>query len=886
MAAQSKPKYMVRLRHTALVATLLALSATGKAQTDGSFVGEDNLNYTIIDSEKKYVSVRKGDMSLTGELTIPATVTYNGVTYTITAIDAYGFAGCREITRVTIEGDGVDSVGMEINSSAFSDCDILETVTTGKVSYIDFDAFARNPKLSEIDLRKVVTYIGSTAFTQCPSLKTVETSTTLTKIDGMAFSECYGLESVTINGDDATIGHSAFANDTSLTEIRLPQNLVTLEQSTFAECKSLKSFTAPAALNDIGESAFSGCSSLTTIKLNNGLDSIASAAFSECPALGNFDFPTTITRIGWNAFGGNKTITEFNIPQSVRLIKDGAFMNCTALKRVVFEGGKELSIPYNAFSGDGALEEVIIGEGIVSVGESAFASCTALKTITLPTSLKSIGDYAFAEDTNLQEIKIYATTPPALSGQNCFDSVPGTALLLTPDPEAYTDYQGIFPGEFVKLYAFESIPSDIPTIDVVGGETLFDVFRALADDNDANLYWNANVLLDNDIKMNEVDLDYGILSASNVFGKIDLLPTVGSYSGHMNGAEVSNITARSGGLFGTLEKDAVIENLTFTNATIYVDPTDETHPTSGSGVVIPLLAHTNNGKVLSFGISGDIIVDSELAKDKDISVCLVDEDTEDAELNGYLHIGDLRSTGDNKRCITIKQNLGVNRPTSKKVKVATSSTSSTKSLPTDFEYSEEELMKPVRQFTDEEFANGAVAYWLNFSGAGYTGDYTAKWAQGKTVPVAAKITDGVSNALYKVDYGTTNIKHLTSAPKFANNGSEITIEYSKKPTQVTIGGTAISNFGEKNVTLTFDRSKAIELTFNEEGEPNLAAVASAPEITINGLNVTIEAGSELKQLFSMTGECVGATYGNTLSAPSQGIYILKIGKRVIKLPLR
>ena len=58
---------------------------------------------------------------------------------------------------------------------------------------------------------------------------------------------------------------------------------------------------------------------------------------------------------------------------------------------------------------------------------------------------------------------------------------------------------------------------------------------------------------------------------------------------------------------------------------------------------------------------------------------------------------------------------------------------------------------------------------------------TAKWAQGKTVPVAAKITDGVSNALYKVDYGTTNIKHLTSAPKFANNGSEITIEYSKKP---------------------------------------------------------------------------------------------------------
>ena len=121
MAAQSKPKYMVRIRHTALVATLLALSATGKAQTDQSFVGEDNLNYTIIDSEKNYVSVSKRDTSLTGELTIPATVTYNGVTYTITAIDASGFSECKHITSVTIEGDGADGVGMVIKSYAFSE---------------------------------------------------------------------------------------------------------------------------------------------------------------------------------------------------------------------------------------------------------------------------------------------------------------------------------------------------------------------------------------------------------------------------------------------------------------------------------------------------------------------------------------------------------------------------------------------------------------------------------------------------------------------------------------------------------------------------------------------------------------------------------------------
>ena len=60
----------------------------------------------------------------TGEVVIPETVTYQGQTYDVTAIDERAFYGCPGLTAVTIP-NSITSIG----ASAFDNCDNLTTVT-------------------------------------------------------------------------------------------------------------------------------------------------------------------------------------------------------------------------------------------------------------------------------------------------------------------------------------------------------------------------------------------------------------------------------------------------------------------------------------------------------------------------------------------------------------------------------------------------------------------------------------------------------------------------------------------------------------------------------------------------------------------------------------
>ena len=68
-----------------------------------------------------------------------------------------------------------------------------------------------------------------------------------------------------------------------------------------------------------------------------------------------------------------------------------------------------------------SLESVILGEGITSIGNYAFYSCTKLTSITLPSTIKSIGKRAF-NDCPLAEIT-FKGTPDDISSDTFSNSV-------------------------------------------------------------------------------------------------------------------------------------------------------------------------------------------------------------------------------------------------------------------------------------------------------------------------------------------------------------------------------------------------------------------------------------------------------------------------------
>ncbi|MBQ5873469.1 MAG: leucine-rich repeat domain-containing protein [Bacteroidales bacterium] len=95
-----------------LVAMFFAFTAVGQPFY---FIEGDLLYMVRTGTDVRVMGKEWGDPSLLGAITIPETVTHDGITYTVTEIEPYGFNGCTGITSITIP-----STVTKIGSGAFS----------------------------------------------------------------------------------------------------------------------------------------------------------------------------------------------------------------------------------------------------------------------------------------------------------------------------------------------------------------------------------------------------------------------------------------------------------------------------------------------------------------------------------------------------------------------------------------------------------------------------------------------------------------------------------------------------------------------------------------------------------------------------------------------
>ena len=141
-----------------------------------------------------------------GNVVIPEEVTYSDVTRKVTQIGKCAFAGCTNLTSVTIPNS--------------------------------------------------VVMIGNSAFMNCRSLTSVTIPEFLKIIEDHTFSRCSALTSITIPKYVTTIGPGAFGACTSLTSITIPEGVTSLESAAFSGCSSLTSITIPSTVNRIGMGVF------------------------------------------------------------------------------------------------------------------------------------------------------------------------------------------------------------------------------------------------------------------------------------------------------------------------------------------------------------------------------------------------------------------------------------------------------------------------------------------------------------------------------------------------------------------------------------------------------------------------------------------------------
>ena len=188
---------MKRLKfHRAIVAIAMMLigwlpSLAHDFEVDGVFYNKTSDNTVAVTFKgSSYNSYSK---EYSGDIVIPSSVKYNGVTYSVTSIGNNAFRECSSLTSIEI-GNSVTSIG----ELAFYSCSKLTSIEIGNsVTSIGKLAFDSCKSLTSIEIPNSVTSIGYGTFNGCKRLTSIEIPNSVTSIGNFAFDGCWNLTKIT-----------------------------------------------------------------------------------------------------------------------------------------------------------------------------------------------------------------------------------------------------------------------------------------------------------------------------------------------------------------------------------------------------------------------------------------------------------------------------------------------------------------------------------------------------------------------------------------------------------------------------------------------------------------------------------------------------------------
>ena len=163
---------------------------------------------------------------------------------------------------------------------------------------------------------------------------------------------------------------------------------------------------------------FSGFTSLNDVSLTIPNANICRHAFENTSGITSLTIGSGCTFETTNATES----TFANMPDLIRVTLeeglvlgdvDDMFAGCTSLSSITIPNSVK-SIGNNAFRGCSGLTSVSIGNSVTSIGYNAFYGCTSLTNVTIPTNVTSIDSYAFNNCTSLTSVTVNALTPPNL----------------------------------------------------------------------------------------------------------------------------------------------------------------------------------------------------------------------------------------------------------------------------------------------------------------------------------------------------------------------------------------------------------------------------------------------------------------------------------------
>ena len=403
---------------------------TGKAieYNPDEVIIEDGI---IFNADKKRILFASA--GLTGAYTIPSFVT---------SIGNEAFYNCSGLTSVSI-GNSVTSIG----DYAFYDCSKLISITIpNSVTSIGNYAFSGCSAISDVNVAWDIPLtidkywfsesIYKTACLSIPELSVFNYITTgwwnLFKNRKVGYYDIKQYSDGVFNYQLITNPDNPQAilvqgNYSALTEANIPERFTDLSD----ESNPIRYYVTA-----IAPEAFKNNTNLKTVKFNSRskIRNICESAFRGCNGLTSINIPDSVTSIGNYAFSGCSGLTSVTIPNSVTSIDNHAFSGCSGLTKAEFAsieslcrinfGNSEanpLSSAHNLYIAGDEIKDLVIPETIKSIGGNTFYGCSGLTSATIPNSVTSIGESAFAF-TGLTDLRIEDEFERLYLDNSAFDS--------------------------------------------------------------------------------------------------------------------------------------------------------------------------------------------------------------------------------------------------------------------------------------------------------------------------------------------------------------------------------------------------------------------------------------------------------------------------------
>ena len=344
----------------------------------------------------------------------------------------YALFGGTEGLQYSLSSDGTYySVSGYIGT--LTDVVIGKRYNNKPVTAISGGAFENNTNIVSIKLSNTITSIGEDAFNAALEYITVSENNDVYSSDGGILYDkdktkiIYVPKSIqgaiSIPDSVLSIGNYAFRNCSGVTSITIPNSVTSIGYSVFYGCSILTTVnwnaTACSSAGSYRYPIFEGCSNLTTIYIGNNVTIIPSYAFLGCTGLTSITIPDSVTSIGSSAFSGCTSLESITIPfvgakagvtssdtyqYPFGYIFGTSSYDGSIATEQYYYGSSTSSNTYSTYYIPSSLKYVTVTGGNILYG--AFRDCSGLTSVTIPDSVTSIGNNAFEDCDQLQNIYI------------------------------------------------------------------------------------------------------------------------------------------------------------------------------------------------------------------------------------------------------------------------------------------------------------------------------------------------------------------------------------------------------------------------------------------------------------------------------------------------